>query len=166
MLLPQLLKFLPLPTKLKTLLLAHEQTIYFLIVGATAAAVHWLVATLAFVWGDIAPFIANLLGFVIALSVSIVGHTFLTFGNEYRGLVSTGHKSKLALTLTVFSQQALVSLGSFALNNVLLYVGTMLEIYFPVLLFIVLVLVAVLTFVFSKLIYKRQERLARERGSR
>lgn len=146
----KLVQALPLPSSLKQFLLSEKQKIYFLLVGASAAAVHWLIAVGYFVViNSQATFIANLCGFLVALGVSLFGHTFLTFGQEY-AQKQEQVASKSVLLMQTFAKQGLVALASFGLNNLLMYIGTWLGIWFPVLLFVVLVLVAMITFVLSK----------------
>ncbi len=57
---------------------------WFLVVGATAAAVHMAVFMLAtpYMW----PELANAAGFCIAFVVSFVGHRFLSFSDANTGL--------------------------------------------------------------------------------
>lgn len=146
------LEHLPLPHKLKATCYQHLDKLYFLAIGATAAGVHWLIATASYyLWlAQQHIFIANTLGFIVALAVSVWGHTFLTFRKEFASKLATFNGSKQRLLFQSMARQALVGLGSFALNNLLLYTGNLLHIYFPVLLFIVLLLVAIITFLVSK----------------
>jgi len=54
----------------------------FTVVGAMAAAVHWAVAVLVVELAGITPPLANVVGWLVALSVSFVGHWRWTFGDR------------------------------------------------------------------------------------
>lgn len=56
-----------------------RQLFCFGLVGAAATATHYLTALLGHEWLGINLYLANLLGYVTALSVSFVGHGWLTF---------------------------------------------------------------------------------------
>ena len=56
--------------------------IAFTVVGAIAAAVHWAVAVWAVERIGIAPVLANIVGWLVALVVSFVGHWRWTFGDR------------------------------------------------------------------------------------
>ena len=78
----------------------------FVVVGCTAAAVHWSVVRLAVGATGMAPLLANLLGWMVAFGVSFVGHHRWTFG-DVPGR-SVGHRLPRFL---------LVSLAGFAVNE-------------------------------------------------
>ena len=84
---------------------------FFLLVGATAAAVHFAVLTLVVEYGAIAPLAANVIAFAVAFCVSFAGHyrlTFRTSGARFRGSVLRW----LAVSLAGFAaNQALFALG-------------------------------------------------------
>lgn len=84
---------------------------FFLLVGATAAAVHFAVLTLAVEYGGIAPLAANVIAFAVAFCVSFAGHYRLTFranGAHWRNSVLRW----LAVSLAGFAaNQALFALG-------------------------------------------------------
>lgn len=84
---------------------------YFLLVGATAAAVHFAVLALAVESAHVPPLSANLIAFAVAFCVSFVGHYRLTFrhsGAHWRDSVLRW----LAVSLTGFAaNQALFALG-------------------------------------------------------
>ncbi|MCG5498948.1 GtrA family protein [Ectothiorhodospira variabilis] len=77
---------------------------FFALVGASATATHLGVAWLVLSLSDHSVFVANALAFVVAFVVSYLGHSRLTF---------VARKSSL-------HRFALVALGGFALNNLLL----------------------------------------------
>ena len=110
----------------------------FALVGVTALMVHWLVVRLLVPLG-LAPLVANVFGFLVAFNVSYFGHRKLTFKAE-----QLNHSR----TLPKF---ATVALGSFAINEslyALLLLFTPLR--YDIALFIVLGVVAVLTYLFSR----------------
>ena len=110
----------------------------FALVGVTALMVHWLVVRSLVPLG-LAPLVANVFGFLVAFNVSYFGHRKLTFKAE---------QLKHSRTLPKF---ATVALGSFAINEALyalLLLFTPLR--YDIALFIVLGLVAVLTYLFSR----------------
>lgn len=76
----------------------------FALVGISATATHLGVAWLVLVLFDSSVFVANAMAFAVAFFVSYIGHSRLTF---------TAGKSSL-------HRFALVALGGFLLNNVLL----------------------------------------------
>ena len=84
---------------------------YFLLVGATAAAVHFAVLALAVEGAHVPPLTANVFAFAVAFTVSFAGHYRLTF----RHSSAHWHDSVLrwlAVSLTGFAaNQALFALG-------------------------------------------------------
>ena len=58
-----------------------KQVIKFGLVGSTAMLVHWLIVVLL-VSNEVEPLVANIYGFLIAFSVSYVGHNNWTFQSE------------------------------------------------------------------------------------
>ncbi|TVQ72137.1 MAG: GtrA family protein [Oceanospirillales bacterium] len=110
----------------------------FALVGVTALMVHWLVVRLLVPLG-LAPLIANVFGFIVAFNVSYFGHRKLTFKAD---------NQQHSKTLPKF---ATVALGSFAVNELLyaiLLIFTPLR--YDIALFIVLGVVAVMTYLFSR----------------
>lgn len=103
----------------------------------TAMAVHWLMVRLL-VPAGLAPLIANVIGFAVAFNVSYFGHRNWTFGS------TANHGDTFWRFLTV-------ALASFALNEVLYFMLLRFtRLNYEIALAIVLVTVAVLTFVLSK----------------
>jgi putative flippase GtrA len=108
----------------------------FGLVGVTAMAVHWIVVWLLVPLG-IAPLLANLIGFATAFNVSYLGHRNWTFASD------RAHG-------TTFWRFLTVALSSFAINEALYFV-LLKFLDYRIALIIVLVAVAALTFVASKL---------------
>jgi putative flippase GtrA len=54
----------------------------FLLVGALAAALHWLVAVMLVERAGVAPMLANVGGWLVALALSFVGQWRWTFGDR------------------------------------------------------------------------------------
>lgn len=109
----------------------------FGVVGVTAMAVHWLMVRML-VPAGLAPLLANVIGFAVAFNVSYFGHRNWTFGS------TANHGDTFWRFLSV-------SLASFAINEALYF--TLLRfthLDYQIALAIVLVAVAVLTFVLSK----------------
>lgn len=61
---------------------ARGRPFVFVVVGATAAAVHWAVAVSAVRHAGMAPLLANVTGWLVALAVSFGGHWRWTFGDQ------------------------------------------------------------------------------------
>lgn len=115
------------------------QALQFVLVGGAAAATHLLVVGLLVHWAGMAPLVANGLAFLVAFGVSYNGHALLTFAQaQARGWAVVGRYFAVASL-------------SFAVNE-LLYAAALrwLEWNYLVSLLLVLLLVAVGTFVLSK----------------
>lgn len=115
-----------------------KQIHWFVVVGALAALVHLSVVR-GLVPLGLPPLAANVFGFLVAFGVSYVGHRRFTFATA---------KASVRQSLPRFFATAL---ASFALNEALyaiLLATTALN--YAVALFIVLVVVALVTFVVSK----------------
>lgn len=63
-----------------------SQLVWFVAVGCAAAATHWLVAVAAVALCTLPPYIANFVGWLIALFVSFAGHYTLTFRHQRKAL--------------------------------------------------------------------------------
>lgn len=116
-----------------------SQLIWFVVVGSTAAATHWLAAVAAVAFGAIPPAIANFIGWQVALVVSFGGHYTLTFRHQPKAL------------LPAIRRFLCISAAGFAVNEaafVLLLDRSGLPYYW--LLAIILLAVAALTFIFSR----------------
>ena len=111
----------------------------FIAVGCAAAATHWLVAIACVVQLAMAPSLANLIGWSVAVFVSFSGHYFLTFRRQ---------KKSLAPAIRRF---LVISASGFAINE-LAFVSLLklTQIPYDLLLAIILLSIAMLTFVFSR----------------
>ena len=119
--------------------LSHQIS-WFVVVGTTAALVHWLVVV-ALVGTDLlSPLIANVIGWLVAFLFSFTGHYQLTFRHQ-RGSVLRSVKRFFVLSGAGF----LINEVSFA---TLLYQT---DLPYELLLGLVLVGVAFLTFITSRL---------------
>lgn len=119
--------------------LSH-QLAWFIVVGASAALVHWLVVVLLVSGAHLTPLVANIFGWLVAFGVSFTGHYQLTFRHQRNGV-------KEAIW-----RFFLLSATGFAINETsyaVLLKQTRLP--YELLLAMVLVGVAVLTFVASRL---------------
>ncbi len=110
----------------------------FIGVGVTALIVHWLVVRLLVPLG-LVPLLANVFGFVVAFNVSYFGHRKLTFKAE-----ELSHSRTLPRFATV-------ALGSFAVNEILYaLLLTFTPLRYDLALLVVLGVVAVMTYLFSR----------------
>lgn len=115
------------------------QLVWFVTVGCTAAATHWVVAVLCVEHLALAPLLANVVGWLVAFQVSLFGHYHLTFKHQ-------GAPWRQA-AVRFFA----VALLGFALNE--LAYATLLHLTslrYDIALALVLIGVAVLTFVLSR----------------
>jgi len=109
------------------------------VVGCSAAATHWLSAVICVAWFDIRPFIANFVGWSIAVVLSFLGHYFLTFKHQEKTLFPAARRFLV------------ISASGFAINElafVVLLQATPIPYYW--LLAMILVVIAFLTFVLSR----------------
>lgn len=120
--------------------LRRQSQLLFIVVGAAAAAVHLSVVWLLVHFWAAPPLAANPLGFFIAFWVSFFGHRHGSFRDD--------EPHELARTLPRF---ALVAVAGFLLNEAL-YAALLAWAPLPyaVALFLVIGLVAVLTYLSSK----------------
>lgn len=117
----------------------------FGVVGIAAMAVHWLVVA-ALVPLGAAPLVANIVAFAVAFNVSYTGHRHWTFARPADAAPGTA----AAPQATPFKRFLGVALLSFVLNETLYYALLRQGIEYRLALFVVLVAVAVLTFVLSR----------------
>lgn len=116
-----------------------KQISRFGIIGAIAAAVHFISVVAVVQYFNISPLIANIIAFLIAFNVSYFGHRYWTF--------DSGVNESQAMMRKFF----IVAVFSFGLNQFLFYVLLKFaHIYYPLALFVVLMAVPPLTFVLSK----------------
>ena len=117
-----------------------RQITWFIAVGCAAAATHWAVAVACVEWAGLPPLGANVVGWLLAFVVSFTGHFRLTFRH-------------LAASWTIAARRFfLVSALGFAINELsyawLLHATSL---PYDVLLALVLIGLAFLTFVASRL---------------
>ena len=116
------------------------QTTRFVAVGCAAAATHWAVAVGCVELAGAPPLVANLIGWLVAFAVSFIGHYRLTFRH-----------SRIPWTIAI-RRFFLVSAAGFLVNEgayAWLLHATALR--YDVLLALILIGLAVLTFVVSRL---------------
>ncbi len=113
---------------------------WFIAVGATAAAVHWLVVVLLVSGNYLTPLVANVAGWLVAFGVSFTGHYQLTFRYQRQGLRQS------------ISRFFVLSAAGFTINEAS-YAWLLHQTSLPydALLAAILVAVAVLTFIASRL---------------
>lgn len=115
------------------------QWLQFALVGGTAAATHLLVVGVLVHFAALAPLVANVLGFLLAFVVSYQGHARFTFSQAQ------------AKGGAVVARYFAVACGSFVVNELLYAIALhWLGWNYLVSLFLVLLVVAVGTFVLSK----------------
>lgn len=118
---------------------ARRRIALFIVVGCGAAAVHWgVVVWLVSQWGW-RPLLANVLGWLVAFSVSFAGHQSLTF---------RGHGAALSVAATRFFA---ISAGGFAINEAAYaMLLTWSDQRYDLMLAVVLVAVAAVTYLLSR----------------
>ncbi len=115
------------------------QVSWFVVVGCVAAATHWAVAVLCVEQLGLAPLLANVVGWLVAFNVSLFGHYHLTFKHQ---------RAPWKRAAARFFGVALLAFGLNELAYAVLLQATTLR--YDLALALVLVGVAVLTFVLSR----------------
>lgn len=116
---------------------------WFVVVGTAAAAVHWVVVVALVNGIGLAPLVANVGGWLVALAVSFTGHHRLTFGVPGGADRRAWHSA--------LPRFALVSAGGFMVNETVYAVALRwTSLRYDVLLGAVLVAVAALTYLLSR----------------
>lgn len=112
---------------------------WFIVVGCTAAAVHWAIVVALVSHGGWHPLVANVAGWLVAFTVSFVGHHRLTF---------TGHGAPVwPAALRFFGVSALgFTINETAYALLLRWSGQ----HYGLVLAVVLLMVAVLTYLLSR----------------
>lgn len=121
------------------------QVAWFVMVGCAAAATHWAVVVITVSGLNLAPLLANVVGWLIAFAVSFGGHYTLTFRHQ---------KAPLGRALRRFF---MVSALGFAINEAAyawLLHATRLR--YDILLALILIAIAVMTFILGRLWAFRQ----------
>lgn len=119
-----------------------QQLFWFLVVGGSAAAVHFAVVSALVPLLNMSPLWVNVFGFLVAFGVSYSGHRYLTFQAQ---AATQRHRDMLPRFFGV-------AVGSFVLNQCLY--ATLLRftaLDYRIALAITLVVVAAVTFIVSKL---------------
>jgi putative flippase GtrA len=119
--------------------LKHE-AVWFVLVGLSALATHWVVLILVVSGTGLHPLVANVIAFMVAFNVSYFGHRELTFAAQDRPHRRTA------------SRFAAVAASMFLVNEVLYWaLLSWTTLRYDIASLIVLAAVATLTFVLSKL---------------
>ena len=118
----------------------NKEPLIFILVGISAAVIHLFIVWLLVKASSLTPLQANIAGFLGAVNISYFGHSQFTF------------KPSKSISVTNFMQFFAIACIGFLINQVayfyaLKWFGE--KFYLPILA-VVLVLVAVFTFVFSK----------------
>ncbi|AUT46003.1 GtrA family protein [Achromobacter sp. AONIH1] len=117
-----------------------KQLVFFVAVGCAAAATHWAVAVGCVELAAAAPLVANLVGWLVAFAVSFIGHYRLTFRH-----------SRIPWTIAI-RRFFLVSAAGFLVNeSAYAWLLHATAVRYDVLLALILIGLAVLTFVVSRL---------------
>ncbi|HQO29753.1 MAG TPA: GtrA family protein [Accumulibacter sp.] len=116
-----------------------RQIALFIAVGCAAALTHWLIAVACVVHWQQPPLIANVIGWLLAFIVSFTGHYLLTFRRQSDSLLRAGRRFFV------------VSSAGFAINELsYAYLLHATPIAYDLLLAMILLAVAVLTFLLSR----------------
>lgn len=116
------------------------EIVCFVMVGCAAAATHWGIAVACVDGLDLPPLLANVLGWLVAFIVSFSGHYWLTFRHQAKAF---------SVALRRFF---LVSAGGFAINEAsYAWLLKATAIRYDLLLAAILIALAFLTFVVSRL---------------
>lgn len=140
---------------------SSKQALWFLIVGASAALVHFLMLVSIVNLTTTRPALANIFAFLIAFIVSFIGHFYLTFrhaipdtivdySNQNNAGASYGTKTNTLQTLLKWFAS---SAAGFALNQGLFVLGIswLGERYYMLIWLVVTVIITVMTFALGKL---------------
>lgn len=112
---------------------------WFIAVGCAAAATHWGTAVICIARLNIPPFLANLIGWSVAVIVSFLGHYFLTFRYQTKSLGSA------------VMRFLVISASGFAINEIaFVSLLELTDIPYYWLLALILLVIALFTFVLSR----------------
>ena len=116
-----------------------QQLSWFIVVGASAAIVHWVIAVAGVKYIQLNPLWANLIGWLVAFTVSFSGHYHLTFRHQRAGARQAVRRFFL------------ISAAGFAVNELsYAYLLAYTQIPYDLLLLGILVAVAGATFIASR----------------
>ncbi|WLP95679.1 GtrA family protein [Psychrobacter sp. M13] len=127
---------------------ASRQALWFLVVGASAAAVHFLVLISVVSFTTISPAWANVIAFLLAFIVSFLGHFYLTFSTS---TTSSLYKDRQPLhTLLKWFASSVIG---FAANQGLFVLGLNWfgESYYIFIWLVITAIITVMTFALGKL---------------
>ena len=140
---------------------SSKQALWFLIVGACAALVHFLILVSIVNVTATRPALANIFAFLVAFIVSFIGHFYLTFshsipdtivGNPHQDNISASYGAKTNTLQTLLKWFASSAAG-FALNQGLFVLGLnwLGERYYMLIWLVVTVIITVMTFALGTL---------------
>jgi putative flippase GtrA len=116
-----------------------RQLSWFVAVGCAAAATHWLVVVACVQGADAQPLVANVVGWLVAFCVSFSGHYLLTFRHQ----AGAWHVAAMRFFC--------ISAAGFVVNEVsYAWLLRHTALRYDVLLALILIAIAVLTFLFSR----------------
>lgn len=115
------------------------QIMRFGIVGVIAAAIHFSTVVMLVQGWDMAPLVANIIGFMVAFQMSYWGHRLWTFNDTE------------SLHRVAVSRLLVVQVLNFAANEILFYIFLSLNLPYQLALIIVLTVLPVFTFISSKM---------------
>ena len=127
---------------------ASRQALWFLVVGACAALVHFLMSVSIVSFTSITPAWANAMAFLVAFLVSFLGHFYLTFSqSNYFSECQPWHQS-----LPVLGKWFVSSLAGFITNQALFLFGLNWfgERYYILIWIIVTGVITIMTFALGK----------------
>ena len=140
---------------------SSKQALWFLIVGASAALVHFLMLVSIVNITATRPALANIFAFLIAFIISFIGHFYLTFRHPIPDtIVDYSHQNNASVpygtktnTLQTLLKWFASSVAGFALNQGLFVLGIswLGERYYMLIWLVVTVIITVMTFALGKL---------------
>jgi putative flippase GtrA len=116
----------------------YTQIFTFILVGGLAAGVHLCIVFLLVEYANLNPLYANVYGFLLAFLLSLIGHSKYTF--------------KVNINIKPTLKLFIISSIGFMLNQLIYYFALKIlgERYYLLILFIVLILVPIFTFISAK----------------
>src|SRR5690349_6327456 len=114
------------------------QLMRFGVVGGLAAMVHLSVVVMIVQTMQIAPLVANVMGFLIGFQVSYYGHRYFTFADSD------------SLHRVAIPKLFLLQVMNFIINEYLFFVFLSWQLPYPIALFLVLAIMPLITFFISK----------------
>lgn len=131
---------------------ASQQALWFLLVGACAALVHFLILVSIVSYTTITPTWANVCAFLIAFVVSFLGHFHLTFKQSNRSNKSSQNNREINKHLSALGKWFSSSVIGFLANQSLFVLGLNWfgERYYILIWLLVTSIITVMTFVLGK----------------